>query len=90
MFYMIGLSMNNCHFYLVLCIHMLFSFLSPMLSYFPVFFVVTGRYAPEIDNYGQSSFIRSDLKKIKCVCKTQMMPLPDYQNPVDMHTSMSF
>ena len=48
------------------------------------------KYAPALDNYGQSCFIRSDLKKIKCVCKTQMMPLPDYQNPVDMHTSMSF
>ena len=28
------------------------------------------------------------LKKMKCVCKSQMMPLPDHQNPVDMHTSM--
>ena len=28
------------------------------------------------------------LKKMKCVCKTQMMPLPDHQNPVDMHTSI--
>jgi hypothetical protein len=27
----------------LICVHMLFSFLSPMLSYFPVFFVVTGR-----------------------------------------------
>ena len=39
--------------------------------------------------------------KMKCVCKTQMMlpvfssqghnkmmPLPDHQNPVDMHTSI--
>ena len=25
---------------------------------------------------------------IKCVCKTQMMPPPDQQNPVDMHTSI--
>jgi hypothetical protein len=25
--------------------------------------------------------------KMKCVCKTQMMPLPDHQNPVDKHTS---
>ena len=24
--------------------------------------------------------------KMKCVCKTQMIPLPDHQNPVDMHT----
>ena len=36
-------------------------------------------------NYGQSCFVRSDLKKMKCVCKTQMM-LPDHQNPMDMHT----
>ena len=28
------------------------------------------------------------LKKMKCVCKTQMMPPPDHQNPVDMHTSI--
>ena len=27
-----------------MCVHMLFSFLSPLLSYFPVFFVVTGRF----------------------------------------------
>ena len=26
--------------------------------------------------------------KMKCVCKTQMMPLPDHHNPVDMHTSI--
>jgi hypothetical protein len=26
--------------------------------------------------------------KMKCVCKTQMMPPPDHQNPVDMHTSI--
>ena len=25
---------------------------------------------------------------MKCVCKTQMMPLSDHQNPVDMHTSI--
>jgi len=30
----------------------------------------------------------SDLKKMKCVCKTQMMPLSDHQNPVDMCTSI--
>jgi hypothetical protein len=24
--------------------------------------------------------------KMKCVCTTQMMPLSDHQNPVDMHT----
>ena len=43
---------------------------------------------PQVDNYGQSCFVRSDLKKNKCVCKTQMMPLPNHQNPVDMHTSI--
>jgi hypothetical protein len=40
-FYVIGRRLNNCQFLLVLCVHMLF--LSSMLSYFPVFFVVTGR-----------------------------------------------
>ena len=45
MFYMIGRRLNNCHFslnsfYAYTCF---FLFLSPMLSYFPVFFVVTGR-----------------------------------------------
>ena len=46
------------------------------------------KYAPALDNYGQSCYVRSDLKKMKCVCKTQMMPPPDHQNPVDMHTSI--
>ena len=32
------------------------------------------KYAPALDNYGQSCFVRSDL--------------PDHQNPVDMHTSI--
>ena len=27
-------------------------------------------------------------KKMKCVCKTRMMPPPDHQNPVDMHISI--
>ncbi len=35
------------------------------------------------DNNGQSCFVRSDLKKMKCV-----MPPPDHQNPVDMNTSI--
>jgi hypothetical protein len=46
------------------------------------------KYAPALDNYGQSCFVRSDLKKMKCVCKTQMMPPPDHQNLMDMHTSI--
>ena len=37
------------------------------------------KYAPALDNYGQSCFVRSDLKKMKCVCKTQMMPPPDHK-----------
>ena len=37
------------------------------------------KYAPALDNYEQSCFVRSDLKKMKCVCKTQMMPPPDYR-----------
>jgi hypothetical protein len=45
------------------------------------------KYAPALDNYGQSGFVtvRSDFLKMRCVCKTQMMPPPDHQNPVDMH-----
>ena len=30
---------------------------------------------PALDNYGQSC----DFLKMKCVCKTQMMPLPDHK-----------
>jgi hypothetical protein len=41
------------------------------------------KYTPTLDNNGQSCFVRSDFLKMKCVCKTQMMPLPDHQNPVD-------
>ena len=42
-----------------------------------------------LDNYGQSGFVRSDFfLKMKCFCKTQMMPPPDHQNPVDMHISI--
>jgi len=37
------------------------------------------KYVPEIDNYGQSCFAMSDfIFKMKCVCKTQMMPPPDH------------
>jgi hypothetical protein len=46
------------------------------------------KYAPALDNYCQSCFVRNDFKKMKCVCKTQMMPPPDHQNSVDMHTSI--
>ena len=46
------------------------------------------KYAPALDNYGQSCFVRSDFLKMKCICKTQMIPPPDHQNPVDMHTSI--
>ena len=31
------------------------------------------KYSPALDNYRQSCFVRSDLKKKKCVCKTQMI-----------------
>ena len=44
------------------------------------------KYAPALDNHGQSCFVRSDVLKMKCVSKTQMMPPPDHQNLVDMHT----
>jgi hypothetical protein len=37
------------------------------------------KYAPALDNYGQSCFVRSYFLKMKCVCKTQMMPLPDHK-----------
>ena len=37
------------------------------------------KYAPALDNYGQSCFVRSDFSKMKCVYKTQMMPPPDHQ-----------
>jgi hypothetical protein len=43
---------------------------------------------PALDNYGQRCFVRSDLEKMKCVCKTQMMPPPDYRNLMDMYTSI--
>ena len=36
------------------------------------------KYAPTLDNYGQSCFVRSYFFKMKCVCKTQMMPPPDH------------
>ena len=37
------------------------------------------KYAPALDNYEQSCFVRSDFLKMKCVRKTQMMPPPDYR-----------
>ena len=37
------------------------------------------KYAPALDNYGQSCFVGSDLKKMKCVYKTQMMPPPNHK-----------
>jgi hypothetical protein len=41
--------------------------------------ILEKKYAPALDNYGQSCFVRSDFLKMKCVCKTQMMPPPDHQ-----------
>ena len=35
-------------------------------------------YVPTLDNYGQSCFVRNDFLKMKCVCKTQMMPPSDH------------
>ena len=46
------------------------------------------KYAPALDNYGQSCFVTSDFLKMKCDYKTQIMPPPDHQYPVDMHTSI--
>ena len=37
------------------------------------------KYAPALDNYGQSCFVRSDFSKMKCVCMTQMMPPSDHK-----------
>ena len=39
------------------------------------------KYAPALDNYGQSCFVRSDFFKMKCVCirKTQMIPPSDHK-----------
>ena len=37
------------------------------------------KYAPTLDNNGQICFVRSDFLKMKCVCKTQMMPPPDHK-----------
>ena len=37
------------------------------------------KYAPALDNYGQSCFVGSDFLKMKCVCKIQMMPPPDHK-----------
>ena len=36
-----------------------------------------------IMDYGQSCFVGSDFLKMKFVWKTQMMPPPNHQNPVD-------
>jgi hypothetical protein len=46
------------------------------------------RFAVLSFNLSKSCFVRSDFLKMKCVCKTQMMPPPDHQNSVDMHTSI--
>jgi hypothetical protein len=48
-----------------------------MNSQVPAIFKLEKKYAPALDSYGQSCFARSDLKKMKCVCKTQMMSPPD-------------
>jgi hypothetical protein len=60
----------------------------PLSEQFKILIKLEKRYAPALDKYGQSYFVRSDFLKMKCVCKTQMMPPPDHQNPVDMHTSI--
>jgi hypothetical protein len=63
----------------VSCIQIL-SYISPSLSWPippPKSKKIEKKYAPALDNYGQSCFVRSDFLKMKCVWKTQMMPLPD-------------
>ena len=37
------------------------------------------KYALTLDNYGQSCFVRSNIRKKRSVCKTQMMPPPDHK-----------
>ena len=37
------------------------------------------KYDPALDNYGQSCFVRNEFLKMKCVCRTQMMPYPDHK-----------
>ena len=39
-----------------------------------VIYNLENKYAHALDNYEQSCFVRSDFFKMKCVCKTQMMP----------------
>jgi hypothetical protein len=52
-------------------------------SYVQKTFKTRKEVCPALDNYGQSCFVRSDFLKMKCV-----LPPPDHQNPVDMHTSI--
>jgi hypothetical protein len=47
------------------------------------------KYAPTLDNYGQSCFVRIYFLKMKCVCKTQMMPSSDHKKEMKSH-SLSF
>jgi len=37
------------------------------------------KYASALDNYVQGCFVRSDFLKMKCVCKTQMIPPRDHK-----------
>jgi hypothetical protein len=46
------------------------------------------KYAPALDNYGQSCFVRSDFLKMKCVCKTQMMPRLTIRNYEQVKSSL--
>ena len=48
-------------------------------SYINLFFKLEKKYAPTLDDYGQSCFVRSDFLIMKYVCKTQMMPPPDHK-----------
>jgi hypothetical protein len=56
-------------------------------SYINLFFKLEKKYAPTLDDYGQSCFVRRDFLKMKCVCKTQMMPPPDHKK---LKTSQKF
>jgi hypothetical protein len=54
-----------------------------------IFFKLEKKYAPTIDNYGQCCFIRSDFFKMKCVCKTQMMPRLTIRNYKQVKSSLT-
>jgi hypothetical protein len=47
--------------------------------YLLIYNITRKEVCPALDFYGQSCFVRSDFFKMRCVCKTQMMPLADHK-----------